>query len=101
MAKRESVYVIKRIPTSGTDPEADEYYKDQPVPNPNVYVGEITVEFRMFFPPHTPYGEIIGAYDTAMDEFWETLLEDKLKPLVKQRLSRMYQRHTKGEVEDD
>lgn len=85
MARRENVYVIKRVPVSGTDPEADEAYKELNLPNPNIYVGEITAEIRLFFPPHTPYTKVLKALEEAEAEAEAKYVKDHAQEQIRRK----------------
>lgn len=58
MAHRPNVYVSKIIPCDGGEP-------------PNRYVPHITVEIRVFAPPHIPRREV----DYALYEAWSEAAE--------------------------
>jgi hypothetical protein len=52
MARRESVYVVKRVPADGGEP-------------PNRYIPEITVEIRVHFPPDVNRDKVLKAITDA------------------------------------
>jgi hypothetical protein len=80
------VYVIKRIPVSGTDPAQDAIYEEARLPNPNRYAGQITVEVRVHFPPHVKHLAVMTAYDKAFDEVEQEYVNRYVLPDLHERL---------------
>lgn len=55
MTQRASVYVVRHVPTDGGE-------------WPNQFRPRITVEVRVFFPPHTPLTDVAGAFGEVAAE---------------------------------
>lgn len=55
MSQRASVYVVRRIPTDGGE-------------SPNRFVPQITIEIRVFFPPHTSPATVADQFLTVAAE---------------------------------